>query len=150
MNRLSICRSLSGVRPMTLRPGTRCSSPTALPSVDSTTLAGTRGARSPELAVRRLAWRAAMALARAANSTHCNSPTAADISHDLGKSVLGEDLAATGAGHVEAMQDVGAQVFARQRAQVEAQAHALRELHQLGHVERLVELGLAREDDAQH
>ena len=37
MNLLSICRSLSGVRPMTLRPGIRCSSATALPSVDNTT-----------------------------------------------------------------------------------------------------------------
>ncbi len=48
------------------------------------------------------------------------------------------------------MPDVGAQVFARQRAQVETQADALRELHQFRRIEFFVELGLAGENDAQH
>ena len=123
-----------------------------------------------------------MLLARAANSTHCSSATAAAMScegdvvavivegghhrrvaqgvdqarhaariaGDFRESVFGEYLAPVGAGDFEAMPDVGAQVVAGQRAQVEAQAHALHELDQLGRVELFVQLRLPGENDAHH
>ncbi len=48
------------------------------------------------------------------------------------------------------MIDIGDGLGARERGQVEAQSHALHELNQFPGIELLVELGLSREDDAQH
>ena len=45
--------------------------------------------------------------------------------------VLGEDAAALRARHLEPMVDVGVRLGLGERRQVKAQAHALRELHQL-------------------
>ena len=71
---------------------------------------------------------------------------AARVLADFGVGLFGEDLPSFGAGDIETMQHVGANVFARQRAQVEAQTHTLRELHQFGRIELFVELGLARRE----
>src|SRR5690606_13491623 len=53
-------------------------------------------------------------------------------------------------GDFETMLDVGDRVGLRQRRQVEAQSNALRELYETRRIEFVVELGLARKDDAQH
>ena len=75
---------------------------------------------------------------------------AAGITRNFRESVLGEDLASVRPRHVEAVADVGAHLVVGQRAEVEAQAHALHQLDQLGRIELLVELGLPGQDDAHH
>ena len=75
---------------------------------------------------------------------------AARVAEDQRERVRREDLAVPGAGHLEAMADVRAHLRLGQRAQVEAQPHALAQLDEVLGVELCVQLGLAREDDAQH
>ncbi len=75
---------------------------------------------------------------------------AAGKPEDLGKRVLGEDLAVAGARNFQTVLDVCAHLGLRQCAQVKPQPDALRKLHEFRRVELFVEFGLAGQDDTQH
>ncbi|MFO1409517.1 MAG: hypothetical protein U1F06_03965 [Steroidobacteraceae bacterium] len=75
---------------------------------------------------------------------------AAGVAEDQLVGVRREDLPPLRARDLEAVQDVGDHVLGAEAREVEAQAHALRELDQFRRVELLVQLRLAGEDDAQH
>src|SRR5207248_2319727 len=130
MKRLSICTSLSGVRPMMTRPIRSGISCTVRPSVATSSRATAVPGSAP-------------AAASAVSGSDCGGCGCCCCCCVVGGGVV----VSVG---VEAVLDVALGLRLRKRLQVKAQPHALHELCELGRVELVVELGLPGENDPQH